>query len=95
MRTVELRSSKSFRTDYKKLSNAEKAQTDLVIQKLLCDAPLETKYRDHALRGNYVGYRECHVRPDLLLVYKKADDGNTFVLYLVRVSSHTNIFDIH
>lgn len=91
--TTELRSSKSFRTDYKKLHDAEKAQTDLVIQKLLRGESIEAKYRDHALRGNYAGYRECHVRPDLLLVYKKTDDGATLVLYLVRVSSHTNIFD--
>lgn len=41
-----------------------------------------------------IEFRECHVRPDLLLVYKKMDDGKMLVLYLVCVSSHTNIFDI-
>ena len=61
--TTELRTSKSFRKDYKKLSDAEIAQTDIIIQKLLRDEPLEARHRDHALRGNYAGYRECHVRP--------------------------------
>ncbi|MBQ7158426.1 MAG: type II toxin-antitoxin system YafQ family toxin [Treponema sp.] len=55
---------------------------------------LEAKYHDHNLHGNYNGYRECHIRPDLLLVYKKTDDGNVQILYLARITSHTNIFDI-
>ena len=91
--TTELRTSKSFRKDYKKLSDAEIAQTDIIIQKLLRDEPLEARHRDHALRGNYAGYRECHVRPDLLLVYKKTDDDSIRILHLLRINSHTNIFD--
>ena len=67
----ELHSAKSFRKDYKKLSKSEVEDTDNVIKKLLNNEPLEQKYNDHDLHGNYEGYRECHVRPDLLLVYKR------------------------
>ena len=87
-------SSKTFRTDYKKLSKAETEETDTVIQKLLRDEPLEAKYRDHDLHGNYEGYRDCHIRPDLLLIYKKGQEDELLILTLYRISSHTNIFDI-
>ena len=48
--STELRTIKSFRKDYKKLSDAEIARTDIIIQKLLRDEPLEARHRDHALR---------------------------------------------
>ena len=90
----ELHIARSFKTDIKKLSAQEKAETRAVVQKLQKDEPLEEKFRDHDLHGNYEGYRDCHIRPDLLLVYKKTDDGEVHILYLLRVNSHTNIFDI-
>ena len=89
----DLHTTKSFRTDYKKLSKSEVAETDAIVQKLQSDEPLEAKYRDHDLHGNYNGYRECHVRSDLLLVYKKGSEGELLILTLYRISSHTNIFD--
>ena len=63
---IEFRSAKSFRRDYKKLSKSEIEDTDAVIKKLLNCETLDASYNDHALHGNYDGYRECHVRPDLL-----------------------------
>lgn len=92
--TRQLRTTKSFRKDYKKLNNDEIVETDTVVKKLLKDEPLDTKYRDHDLLGNYIGFRECHIRPDLLLVYKKSNDGKLYILTLYRISSHTKIFDI-
>ena len=89
----ELHIAKSFKTDIKKLNKKEKNDTKEVVLKLQKDEPLEEKYYDHALHGNYEGVRECHVHPDLLLVYKKTDDGNIYILSLLRISSHTNIFD--
>ena len=89
----QLRTSKSFRSDYKKLSKDEVSETDIVVKKLMNDVPLEAKYRDHDLHGNYKDYRECHIRPDLLLVYKKGKDGNLLILTLYRINSHTNMFD--
>lgn len=90
----ELHIARSFKTDAKKLSKSEKDDTREVVLKLQEDKPLEVKNRDHDLHGNYEGYRECHIRPDLLLVYKKTDDKELHILSLVRVGSHTNIFDI-
>ena len=89
-----LKTTGSFRTDLKKLSNAEIAETKIVVTKLQKDGLLDAKYRDHDLHGNYNGYRECHIRPDLLLVYKKGSEGELLILTLYRISSHTNIFDI-
>ncbi len=51
---------------------------------------LQPKYRDHALSGNFRGYRDLHVRPDLVLIYAKPDAG---ALQLVRLGSHSELFD--
>ncbi len=89
----EVRASSKFKTDLKKLNQQEKLDVKTVVDKLQVDEPLESKYRDHDLHGNYIGYRECHIRPDLLLVYKKSAEGKLLILTLYRISSHTNIFD--
>ena len=51
--------------------------------------PLPPSNRDHALTGDWLGYRECHVKPDLLLIYKKPDD---LTLRLARFRSHSELF---
>lgn len=56
---------------------------------LLNDLPLPEKNRDHDLTGNWVDYRECHLKPDLLLIYKKVDSE---VLRLARLGSHSELF---
>ncbi|MBX2670484.1 type II toxin-antitoxin system YafQ family toxin, partial [Campylobacter jejuni] len=43
-----------------------------------------------ALKGNYIGFRECHIQQDLLLVYQKQDDK--LILYLLRIGSHSELF---
>ena len=91
----ELHTAKSFRKDYKKLSKSECADTDDVIKKLLNNEILDAKYNAHDLHGNYDGYRECHVRSDLLLVYKRLETGELLIITLYRINSHTNIFDIN
>ena len=53
--------------------------------------PLLPKQKDHALSGDYSGFRECHVEPDWLLIY--AIDGTTLVLTLARTGSHSDLFD--
>jgi mRNA interferase YafQ len=53
------------------------------------DRLLPEKYRDHALSGNWKGHRECHLKPDLLLVYKLPDDQT---LRLTRMGSHSVLF---
>ncbi|MGA9070320.1 MAG: type II toxin-antitoxin system YafQ family toxin [Terracidiphilus sp.] len=53
------------------------------------DQPLEQRLRDHDLSGDWSGYRECHVKPDLLLIYRKAEDNS---LRLARLGSHSELF---
>ncbi|HUH45464.1 MAG TPA: type II toxin-antitoxin system YafQ family toxin [Treponemataceae bacterium] len=54
------------------------------------DSPLPKEYKDHNLCGNYEGFRECHIQPDWLLIYKKNQE-NLF-LYLTRTGSHSDLF---
>lgn len=81
--------SKSFKKQYKKLSNKDKEAFKDVAKKLADGQALEPKHRDHALLGDYLGYRECHIRPDLLLVYRIYDD--ILELYLANLGSHSKI----
>ena len=53
------------------------------------DRALPENNRDHALRGDWVGYRESHIKPDLLLIYRKPDPDN---LRLARLGSHSELF---
>ncbi|WP_428346784.1 type II toxin-antitoxin system YafQ family toxin [Moraxella nonliquefaciens] len=55
---------------------------------LLSNKPLPPKYKDHDLIGNYKGFRECHIKPDLLLIYQKDDE----CLSLARLGSHSELF---
>jgi len=55
---------------------------------LVADVPLPPKYRDHSLSGEWKDHRDCHVRPDLVLIYLKPDDQ---VLRLVRLGSHSEL----
>lgn len=84
---LEVRVTSRFKKEVKK---AEKQQKDMrrlrdVIDMLQSEAPLPENNFDHALTGNYVGHRECHISPDWLLIYKieKA------YLILVRTGSHS------
>lgn len=61
-----------------------------VIKKLADGVPLEQRYRDHALTGDYAGSRECHITPDWLLIYEI--DVDTLLLYLLRTGTHSDLF---
>ncbi len=50
----------------------------------------EAKYKDHALKGDYKGHRECHISPDWLLIYKIYED--VLILTLVETGSHSDLF---
>ena len=54
------------------------------------DTPLPKKYKDHGLQGQYAAYRECHIRPDWLFVYKK--EKTDLILILVRTGTHSQLF---
>jgi mRNA interferase YafQ len=92
MRTIDTPG--SFKRDYKRENKGpHKATlgTDLkpVLDALVLDQALAASYRDHNLTGEWVGCRECHIKPDLLLIYKKVDDDK---LVLVRLGSHSELF---
>lgn len=59
-----------------------------VLVALANDEPLEPRHRDHALTGNWNGCRDCHVKPDLVLIYRKPD---TETLELLRLGSHSEL----
>jgi len=80
----------SFKKDYKKLSNIDKKLLKEVITLLANGETLEEAYNDHKLIGNYLGCRECHIKPDLLLIYRIND--NILELALTRVGSHSKLF---
>jgi len=61
-----------------------------LIDLLAEDKPLPEKHHDHALQGNWKGFRECHITPDYLLVYRKTDK-NGLVLLLARLASHSEL----
>ncbi len=56
---------------------------------LVQDLPLDENFSDHGLTGNWAGYRECHMKPDLLLIYSKPDPDT---LRLARLGSHSELF---
>ena len=79
----------------KDLKLAQKRGYDLakikkVIATLADGETLDEKYRDHWLTGDYGGYRECHIQPDWLLVYRI--DGDRLILFLARTGTHSDLF---
>lgn len=64
------------------------SELEKVIEKLLIPEPLEDRNREHNLSGNYAGFRECHIAPDWLLIYRY--DGD--YLELVRTGTHSDLF---
>lgn len=80
-----------FKKDFKKLRNLPlddlKAIFD-VISRLEQEQKLEPRHKDHELVGNWSGFRECHIKPDLLLIYRVLPTE----LQLARIGSHSDLF---
>lgn len=92
IKKYEVKYLKSFKNDLKKFKH-DKENLELIkniIEKLADDEILEKKYKDHALKGKLKAFRECHIKPDLLLMYQKLD--KELILNCVRISSHSQIF---
>lgn len=79
---------KDFKTCQKRKCNLQLLAT--VIDTLRVPEALPAKNRDHNLTGNYVGFRECHILPDWLLIYKQTDTE----LFLYRTGSHADLFNM-
>ena len=84
---LKLQRSNVFKRDFKKHGELDTALIE-VLYLLLSNKPLPPKYKDHDLIGNYKGFRECHIKPDLLLIYQKDDE----YLSLARLGSHSELF---
>jgi mRNA interferase YafQ len=80
----------SFKKDYKKLSQKNKDLLKEVLIKLVNNETLEEKYKDHKLIGDYLGCKECHIKPDLLLIYRI--ENQILELSLIRVGKHSELF---
>lgn len=89
---LKIRYRNKFKKDLKKvLSQGHKIdELQVVLDLLVQQTSLPEKYCDHALIGNYIGYRECHIRPDWLLIYKVENDVLT--LTLTRTGSHSELY---
>lgn len=85
-----IRTTKLFEKDIKKYKKRGRNLQKMyfIINELAKTNPLPIKYRDHKLVGNYNGFRECHIEPDWLLIYKIEKD----VLYLARTGTHSDLF---
>ena len=88
----EIRMSTSFKKDLKlaKKRGLDLSELNFVIKELASGNTLDEKYKDHALSGNWRGYRECHVEPVWLLIYQI--NGDELYLYLVRTGTHSDLF---
>ena len=93
MRTIER--SSAFKRDYKRVKATPRHRHDVdrlvraTVALLAADQALPQSHQDHPLSGTWASYRECHLKPGLLLVYRKPDPET---LQLVRLGSHSELF---
>ena len=74
--------------------NLPEEELNEIVLDLANDIPLPAKNKDHVLQGEYAGCRECHIRPDWLLIYSKESDGELHILNLIRTGTHSDLFKI-
>lgn len=91
MRTI--KRTTAFKRDYKreKMGRHRKTLDDALLEAtgmLASDEMLPQRYRDHSLAGDWKDFRDCHIKPDLVLIYRKPDDRT---LELVRLGSHSEL----
>jgi mRNA interferase YafQ len=87
---LKFRTTNQFEKDYKKVlkrGNDEK-KILAIMKRLINQESLEPRHKEHNLRGNYIGRRECHIEPDWLLIYKIAGDEIIFE----RTGTHADLF---
>ena len=87
----ELEYSTQFKKDFKKITKMsipDIIEIGNIISKLQRGETLDAKNVDHPLTGNWAGFRDCHIKPDLLLIYRVFDKQ----LQLARIGSHSDLF---
>lgn len=90
---LEIRRTTQFKKDLKKIIKQRKNMILLeeIVQHLQKSLPLKLKHRDHVLVGEWSGFRECHITPDWLLIYKIENELQ--LLRLARTGSHSDLFE--
>ena len=90
---MQLETTTQFRKDYKRVKKRgyPMEQMKKVLDTLMAGQPLDERNRDHALTGNYAGFRECHIQPDWLLIYRISQDR--LILVASRTGTHSDLFD--
>lgn len=91
----EIERSSVFKKDFRRIYSNPRHKKDIeelllmTIDLLVLDKTLPFNLRDHDLIGRWRGHRECHIKPDVLLIYKKPDP---LLLHLARLGSHSDLF---
>ncbi len=88
---LEITYASQFKKDFKKIRKLPLPDLKIifeVISSLEQEASLDARYKDHELIGNWSSFRECHIKSDLLLIYKK----NISELQLARIGTHSDLF---
>lgn len=87
---LEIKNTTKFKSDLKKYKHKQSVLNEFnkVLIALANGQQLEERYCDHSLSGSWVGYRECHIKPDVLLVYFTSENS----LILERIGSHSELF---
>lgn len=95
----QIKRSSRFKSDFKTvLASMSKSKRLLFQERLIevleClsqDQSLPRNFEDHPLSGNWTGYRDCHIFPDIVLIYKKTEEAELKLLLLVRIGSHSEL----
>lgn len=88
---LEITYSNQFKKDFKKIRKLPLTELKIIFEVISIieqQVPLDAKYKDHELTGNFFNFRECHIKPDLLLIYKT----DKIELKLARIGSHSELF---
>ena len=86
---------RQFKRDKKRIKGSGRYDWEkirAVVKELMNDRQLDARHRDHALSGEYLGVRECHVEPDWLLIYDRVGSLDGGSVKLIRTGSHSELF---
>ena len=87
----EITHTKSFKKNFKKLNSKDQEQVIQILMRLANDETLDEKYKDHALQGKLKNCRDCHIKPNLVLIYQKRED--ILELLALNIGSHSEVFE--
>ncbi len=86
-------STNQYNRSFKKLifgGKVRREEIEKVIEIIISNSKLPFKFKDHKLKGDMADFRECHIKPNILLIYKIKRDGTTLIL--VNIGTHSDLF---